>query len=371
MSRKAQRPPSEDLPASIAPIEAIVQEAEKVKRMPDQVGVLQGRPMNGWIDESLTRPKPRAHCRGLIVEGENTVVFASSNVGKSIFCIQCAEEIARHTGEEVDYIDCELSEMHLRDRYVDADSGARHFFPANLRRFELSAELIVDGNIEEAILQSIEQAAESGVRFFFVDNLTFLCKDAEKGLSASEFMMRLIKLRRTYGLTLIVIAHTPKRDGRQPITQYDLAGSSKLISFFDAGIAIGKSVKDPEIRYVKQVKVRTGAELYGSDNVLIYRLIQTDGYTHFDFVDFGKEYEHLKENNSVTEMEDIQEIIGLLDKNMSVREIARETGMTSTTVHRRIKKAKKIGLVDENNRPVPRVTDAEHAEQPEQEEQQS
>ena len=81
MARKTQRPPSEDLPASIAPIEAIVQEAEKVKRMPDQVGVLQGRPMNGWIDESLTRPKPRSHCRGLIVEGENTVVFASSNVG--------------------------------------------------------------------------------------------------------------------------------------------------------------------------------------------------------------------------------------------------------------------------------------------------
>ena len=94
--------------------------------MPDQVGVLQGRPMNGWIDESLTRPKPRSHCRGLIVEGENTVVFASSNVGKSIFCIQCAEEIARHTGKEVDYIDCERARCIRRQHTISAQRRHRY-----------------------------------------------------------------------------------------------------------------------------------------------------------------------------------------------------------------------------------------------------
>ena len=76
----------------------------------------------------------------------------------------------------------------------------------------------------------------------------FAVRDSEKGLGATEFMMRLIKLRRTYNLTIVVIAHTPKRDGKQPITQFDLAGSSKLISFFDAGIAIGRSAKDKETK---------------------------------------------------------------------------------------------------------------------------
>lgn len=353
----------EDLPASNAPIEAIIEEATKFEKMPDQVGILQGRPINEVIDESLTKPRPKTHCRGLLVEGENTVVFASSNVGKSVACYQMAEQICRDTGEEVDYLDFELSDMHLLDRYTDAETGARHYFPSNFHRYEISPDLIVDGNVEEAILLSIEKAAQNGVRFFFVDNLTFICKDSEKGLAASEFMMRLIKLRRTYNLTIVVIAHTPKRDGRMPITQYDLAGSSRLISFFDAGIAIGKSVKDAEIRYIKQVKVRTGAEMYGADNVLVYRLIQTDGYTHFEFQEYGRESDHLKENNSFTEMEDIKEIVELVGKKMSIREIARETGFTASTVHRRIKKAKKLGLLSEDGQPVSPVSSAEQPEQ--------
>ena len=356
----------EDLPASIAPIEAIMEEAAKFEKMPDQAGILEGRPLNDVIDESLTKPRPKTHCRGLIVEGENTVVFASSNVGKSVACYQMAEQICFDTGEVVDYLDFELSDMHLLDRYTDAETGARHYFPRNLHRYEIKPDLITEGNVEEAILASIEKLAQDGDRFFFVDNLTFICRDSEKGLGATEFMMRLIKLRRTYNLTIVVIAHTPKRDGKQPITQYDLAGSSKLISFFDAGIAIGRSAKDKETRYIKQVKVRTGAELYGSDNVLVYRLIQTDGYTHFEFEDFGREQDHLKENNSFTEMEDIKEIIELVAKKMSVREIARETGMTASTVHRRIKKAKKIGLLTQDGQPVSPVPSAEQVEQTEQ-----
>lgn len=359
----------EDLPASIAPIEAIMEEAAKFEKMPDQAGILQGRPLNEVIDESLTKPRPKTHCRGLIVEGENTVVFASTNVGKSVACYQMAEQICQDTGEVVDYLDFELSEMHLLDRYTEEASGARHYFPANLHRYEISPDLITDGNVEEAILASIEQLAQKGDRFIFVDNLTFICKDSEKGLGATEFMMRLIKLRRTYDLTLVVIAHTPKRDGKQPITAYDLAGSSKLISFFDAGIAIGRSAKDKETRYIKQVKVRTGAELYGADNVLVYRLIQTDGYTHFEFQEYGRESDHLKENNSFTEMEDIKEITEMVAKKMSVREIARETGMTASTVHRRIKKAKKLGIISEDGQPVSPVSSAEQVTQTEQAEQ--
>ena len=39
-----QQQASEDLPASIAPIEAIIEEAGKFEKMPDQYGILQGRP---------------------------------------------------------------------------------------------------------------------------------------------------------------------------------------------------------------------------------------------------------------------------------------------------------------------------------------
>lgn len=360
--------PEEDMPASIAPIEAISQEAEELLHAPDIVGCLEKRSMNDWVEDSLSKPKPRTFCRSTLVEQEITVVFASAGVGKTIACIGMAEEIAIETGQEVDYLDFELSEMHLRDRYVDSETGAKHYFPPTLNRFEFSADRLGDVDIEDAILASIELEAQRGVKYFFVDNLTYICRDSEKGLTAGEFMKVLRKLRAKYGLTMVIVAHTPKRDMRMPITQYDLAGSSKLINFFDAALAIGKSVKDSETRYMKQVKTRTGAELYGADNVLVYRLIQTNGYTHFEFLDFGREREHLKEDNFDTEMEEINEIVQLCAKKMSVRQIAAETGMSAPTVHRRIKKAKKLGLLTEDGdlvSPVSPDTDAKQVIQSE------
>ena len=71
-------------------------------------------------------------------------------------------------------------------------------------------------------------------------------------------MKKILYLKRLYGLTLVIVGHSPKWEPRTPMTQNDLAGSAKLINFFDAGIAIGRSAKDPTWRYVKQVKVRTG-----------------------------------------------------------------------------------------------------------------
>ena len=55
----------------------------------------------------------------------------------------------------------------------------------------------------------------------------------------------------------MVIAHTPKIRGYEPLTSSDMAGSAKLMNFFDEGIAIGKSAKDSNLRYVKQVKTRS------------------------------------------------------------------------------------------------------------------
>lgn len=56
-------------------------------------------------------------------------------------------------------------------------------------------------------------------------------------------MMKLMNLKKQYGWSLLVIAHTPKRNLSSPITQNDLAGSKKLYNFFDSVVAIGKSAK--------------------------------------------------------------------------------------------------------------------------------
>lgn len=363
-STKPQEAIGEDLPASIAPIEAIVAEAEKAQRAPAKCGIMSIKKANDWIRDSRLRPNPHIWCWGLIVQGENTVVYASSNIGKSVFCTQMAAKIAKY--RKVLYIDCELSDKQFEMRYTDPITGDTHLFPDNFLRAEIDPELIVGADLEQAILDSIEQAAQEGVEVIFVDNITFLCNDSEKGLTAGEFMMKLIRIKRRHNLTTVVIAHTPKRDGKQPLSQNDLAGSAKLINFFDAGIAIGKSAKDSTLRYLKQTKVRTGTFQYDSEHVAVYRLENTNAFTHFEYQGLDKESNHLREKNAETDLEDINAIVELKKQGKSIREIVEETGFKQTTVFRKIKKAKEMGLlVDETQADAAAAAEPDQTVEPE------
>ena len=99
------------------PLDLIQQEVEKAKRAPKKVGLLSVKPANDWIVDSLNSPDPKTFFHDLIVQYENTVIFAASNVGKSILAIQIAEHIART--EKILYIDLELSSKQFQMRYSD------------------------------------------------------------------------------------------------------------------------------------------------------------------------------------------------------------------------------------------------------------
>ena len=66
-----------------------------------------------------------------------------------------------------------------------------------------------------------------------------------------------------------------------PITQNDLAGSKKLYNFFDSVFAIGKSAKDENLRYIKQLKVRYGNFEYGGNNVIVCAIEKADDFLRF------------------------------------------------------------------------------------------
>ena len=324
------------------PIEGIKQEVEKAKRAPKKRGIFSVKKANDWIKDSRERPDPRSFFHGLIVEYECTVIFASSGVGKSIFVTQIAEEIAWK--EPLLFIDLELADKQFQMRYTDPVTNQVHMFPDNFERAEIDPELIVGEDLEEAILDSIEDSAKRGIQFFVLDNITFACNDSEKGATAGQFMMKMIRLKKKYHLTIIVIAHTPKRRGYEPITQNDLAGSAKLINFFDAGIAIVRSARDPNLRYVKQVKVRTGEFLHDADNVIIYDVNKVDGFLKFEFREFGKEGDHLKVPTKDYETDEIQDILKLQHQGKSLREIAKDLDMSLGMVQRRLKKAAALNI---------------------------
>ena len=342
----------------LSPVEGIKHEVEKAKRAPKKRGIFSVKKANDWIKDSRERPDPRSFFHGLIVEYECTVIFASSGVGKSIFVTQIAEEIAWR--EPLLFIDLELADKQFQMRYTDPVTNQVHMFPDNFERAEIDPELIVGEDLEEAILDSIEDSAKRGIQFFVLDNITFACNDSEKGATAGQFMMKIIRLKKKYHLTIIVIAHTPKRRGYEPITQNDLAGSAKLINFFDAGIAIARSAKDPNLRYVKQVKVRTGEYLYDADNVIIYDVNKVDGFLKFEFREYGREGDHLKIPTKDYETEEIQDILKLQHQGKSLREIAKDLDMSLGMVQRRLKKAEALGIKYE---PEPEPEEPEEKEE--------
>ena len=324
------------------PIEAIAQEVEKAKRAPKRAGLLSFKTANDWVEEALNSPDPKMYFHNLIVQFENTVIFASSNVGKSILAVQIAEAIAWE--EKIMYIDLELSTKQFQMRYSDVSTGEIHIFPTNFIRAEIDPELIAGADLEQEILASIEEAAKQGIRFFIIDNITFICNDSEKGATAGSFMMKLIRLKKKFNLTTIVIAHTPKRRGWEPITQNDLAGSAKLINFFDAGIALARSAKDTNLRYLKQVKVRTGEYQYDSENIIVCDVVKTGGFLQFEIQGYAKEEDHLKNREGSDDYDEIVEILKLQRDGKTVREIAELLDMAKSTVQRRLDKAKKCNI---------------------------
>ena len=233
------------------------------------------------------------------------------------------------------YVDCELSDKQFQIRHTDQDTGLRHIFPENLLRAEIRPEAINSLNYEDDIIQNIEEAAIStNCRVIIIDNLTYLCNSSEKGDVAGIFMMKLMTLKKKHGWSLLIIAHTPKRNLSNPITQNDLAGSKKLYNFFDSVIAIGQRAKDPGIKYVKQVKVRAGEYKYGSDNVIVHEIVSKGGFVHFSARGFSKEKEHLKEMEDSEVSQEKMNVAELVEAGKPIREIASNLGISKSKVGR-------------------------------------
>ena len=312
-------------------IEEIKSEMERSENKANDNGLLNIKMANTWVKEAKSRPNPHTWFHGLIVANENTVIFAASNVGKSILAVQIAEEIAKE--EKVLYLDLELSDKQFQMRYTMGD--AVHNFPDNFLRAEINPENLLNVDLENGIIDSIEKAIMTGVKVVIIDNITFACMNAERAEVAGEFMKKVIFLKQKYQLTVVAIAHTPKQYCRKPIDQYDLAGSSKLINLFDAGIAMGCSVKGQDLRYIKQVKTRSGPKLYGEDNVAVCELTTEDGWLHFKFLGCGTEREHLFIQKSMFADEEIIEMVRPLVKmKYPLSRIEKETGLSHGTAAR-------------------------------------
>lgn len=242
-----------------------------------KVGMLKVASANEMIQFAATKPDPVDLYKGLWYEGEVACLFADTNVGKSIYAVQIAEEIAKT--QPVLYVDCEMSDKQFQLRYTNKVTMELHKFSDKFFRATISIDAMAEFglNYEEVIVDQIGKVAtEVGAKVIIVDNITFLCLASEDGEAAAKLMMRIIRMKQS-DYSILVIAHTPKIRQWEPITINALAGSKKLANFFDTIFAIGKSRKDEKLRYVIQLKVRMGEYRYTSEQVLTCRLESVDG----------------------------------------------------------------------------------------------
>jgi RecA-family ATPase len=304
--------------------------------------------VNKWNYEASSKPIPKQLFGELWFENEISILFASSNVGKSLLAVQIANSISNGYSIEpllmqarpqtVLYFDFELSDMQFLIRY--SFKGKSPFqFSENFNRVQINYDTDMPDSFEKKLTDEMNGLiAETGAKVIIIDNLSFIKSETEKGKEAKQVINSLKSLKNKLGLSILILAHTPKRDNSRPITANDLAGSAVLSNFIDSSFAIGTSAKNPSHRYIKQIKVRNCANVYHEDNVLLFEIMKdNDNFTRFQFLDYSDESEHLISVSKVEKESQKEKVMELKKESKSLREIEQLTGVPKSTINRWLK----------------------------------
>lgn len=332
-----------------SPVDIVIREIESHER---KFGLLSVTSINQTLANARDLPRAKNLYKNLIWQGENHFLFGETGSGKSAFIVQTGENIAMD-GHNVLYVDCELSEIMFSERYTD-EKGTTHSFPENFYRARIDTTNYIEAHFEEEILKNIIQAAECiKAEVVIIDNLTYLCNGGERGDIASYFMKNLKAVQLAKHWTLIVVAHTTKRDLSCPMSINDMAGSKRFVNFIDNVFCINQSYKEKDLRYVKQLKVRNHNLIYNENSVLMMRLEKDGDYLKLESIGYDKERKHLmvRNANTVAQMKEdaknkAKEYAAL---GYSLRQIAEELGTSKSSAFRMIKESN----AEENNNNIP------------------
>ena len=332
----------------IEEIEADIHKDMKIAE--ENKGLFIVKPANSWIEEAKQRPIPKMLFSEFWFEGELCILFADTNLGKTIAAVQIGDSISygrnipgfrlEANKQSILYFDFELSDKQFENRY-SLDFEHHYQFSDGFKRVEINpdADIPNDTSFEEYLIASLEKSiVETNIKVLIIDNLTYLKNETEKARNALPLMKQLKALKKKYDLSILVLAHTPKRDLSKPITRNDLAGSKMLINFCDSVFTIGESQKDKAIRYFKQIKSRNTEIIFDSENVIICQIQKDDNFLEFEFIGHGSEKEHLKEYTEKDREDRINEAILLKNQGQTNVEIGLKFGVSEGCVRKWLKK---------------------------------
>ena len=256
---------------------------------------------NRWMELGERQPEAKMLFGEFWYEHEICLLFANTNTGKSVLAVQIADAIARgrKTGPfvcqlkqaKVIYADFELSALQFHRRYTFPDRD--YNFPEHFYRAEFNTNMDVPDDSGECRNLPDDEWLIAGLEYrinqlkatvLIIDNLTCLSSCTGNASGALHIMKRLQQLRNEYKLSILVLAHTPKRrNPAHPISADDVNGSKLLVNFADSAFTIGVSNNDSAQRYLKQIKQRNTSQVYGGDNVCLCRIQKPLNFLQFVF----------------------------------------------------------------------------------------
>jgi len=262
--------------------------------------LLHARPVSHWLKIGRRLPPQEQLFGPFWLVGELCVLFARTGVGKSILAMQIAESLARGVplppfdGKDVPrrppqrvlYIDFELDCDQLAMRYSRISDDGREFdAPYEFSSHFFRSEMYWNGAVQEGydgfsdmfFTCLDEHVRDSEATILVIDNITFLDTSATSNVNvALNVMRKLVELKKYSHVSILVLAHTPKRRRTHPLTEHDLQGSINIANFADSMFAMETSRTGGDIRYLKQIKTRTGRKQCGHTNVAAFSLQKFD-----------------------------------------------------------------------------------------------
>jgi len=301
---------------------------------------------NRWLELARREPEAKMLLGELWHQGELCMLFADTNIGKSVLAVQIGESIARGQSLEpftcqapparVLYIDFELTQAQFGMRYSNGDQD--HQFSDNFYRAQYNFIPDPPPNVDEneLLIAAIEYKINLvKATVLIIDNITCLRGGTENSAVALSLMKSLKALKTEHKLSILVLAHTPKRrNPTQPISADDLHGSKLLVNFADSAFAIGQSTADTGLCYLKQIKQRNTRQRYGADNVCLCHIQKPGAFLHFQFEGHSPEHHHLLSRTAAYRQQLANKIAELAAEGRSQRAISDQLGIPLTTVNR-------------------------------------
>lgn len=286
--------------------------ADDLRVMP-VTSFLRARTAAERMEDGKAMPRVLNMAGSLWKKGELVFLFAGPKRGKSIFAVQIADAISKGDGlwddilpneagkQRVGYVDFELQDNEFFQRYSDQRTQAGYNFSEDLIFIDINPDFTdYDAGLDRVIFQSIEDAVLSyNLDALVIDNITWLAQVATSDTQAAlELMRKLDQLKKRTGISILILAHSPKINAILPLDENMMGGSKHLSNFAQGVFAIGKSAIDPNVRYVKECVRRNGSMHFDDENVIQVSIEQKDGFLQYCFMGMSSEAIHLHDPNS-------------------------------------------------------------------------